>query len=238
MRGLLLFVLLTAAFAGEEWPSARFDPLNTGVTKNKGPIATPQVAWKHEEKETISPGVALGAGRLAYGMGEFVVAYREASDGREVWDGAVKQQVSAWPAIGPGGVYVGSPDQVHYILKLADGKEAGATEAAGSIVADPVVTEEWYLAGSTDGLLYVMSPKNGAVLWKPKTGPVRYGCALDKTTAYVVSDEGTLFALDLKKKQEEWKCDLKGAARCAPIVGKGTIWVVVADAVQGVTKKG
>lgn len=238
MRGLLLFLLATAALAGEEWPSARGDPANTGVTKNRGPLATPQVAWKREEKDAISPGVALGMGRLAYGVGEFVVAYREASDGREVWNGAIKQQISAWPAIRGEGVYVGSPDHVHYILKLADGKEAGATEATAAIVADPVVTDDYYLVGATDGLFYVMSPKNGAALWKPKTGPVRVGCALEKQTAYVVNEEGALLALDLKRKQEAWKVDLKGAARCAPIVGKGAIWLVLADAVQGVTKKG
>ncbi len=238
MRGLFLFLLSTAAFAGDEWPCARGDPGNTGVTKNRGPVATPKVAWKREEKDAISPGVALAAGRLAYGVGEYVVAFREASDGRDVWNGAVKQQVSAWPAIGPEGVYVGSPDGVHYILRFSDGKEAGATEATAAIVADPVLTDEHYLVGSTDGLFYVMSLKNGAALWKPKTGPVRVGCAVDKGTAYVVNEEGVLFALDLKRKQEAWKCETKGAARCAPIVGKAAIWLVQTDAVQGVTRKG
>ncbi len=238
MRGLLLFVLATGAFAGDEWPSARGDPLNTGVTKNRGPIATPKVAWKREEKDAISPGVALAGGRLAYGVGEFVVAYREASDGGEVWNGQIKQQIAAWPAIWGEHVYVGSPDGMHYVLKTADGKEETETESGAAIVADPIVTGEYYLAGSTDGLFYVMSPKNGIAFWKPKTGPVRVGCALDKGTAYVVNEEGELYALDLKRKQEEWKCETKGGARCAPIVGKDAIWLVQADAVQGVTKKG
>lgn len=237
MRGLALALLVTAAVAGDDWPCARGNPSNTGVTKNRGPVATPQVAWKHEEKDPISPGIALGAGRLAYGVGEFVVAYREESDGRVVWDAETKQQVVAWPAIGEA-VYVGSPDRVHYVFRLTDGGEIGATEATAAIVADPVVTEEYYLAGATDGLFYVMSPKNGAALWKPKTGPVRFGCAVDKSTAYVVNEEGKLFALDLKKKREDWTCELKGAPRCAPIVGRGGVWVVLADAVQGVTKKG
>ena len=238
MRGLLLFLLATAALAGEEWPCARGDPQNSGVTKNRGPVATPQVAWKREEKDAISPGVALAAGRLAYGVGEFVVAYREASDGRDVWNGEIKQQISAWPAIHGERVYFGSPDRMHYVLRLTDGKETGGIEAGGGIVADPVVTDEYYLAGSTDGLFYVMAPANAAALWKPKTGPVRVGCALDKATAYVVNEDGVLYALDLKRKKEEWKVEVKGAARCAPIVGKGVIWLVLTDAVQGVTKKG
>ncbi len=238
MRGLFLFVFAAAALAGEDWPSARGDPLNTGVTRNRGPVATPQVAWKREEKEAISPGVALAGGRLAYGMGEFTVAFRHALDGRDFWNGVIKQQVVAWPAIHGEHVYVGSPDGMHYALKTADGTEEKETESGAAVVADPVVTEEYYLAGSTDGLFYVMSPRDGTALWKARTGPVRYGCAVEKGTAYVVNDEGVLFALDLKRKQEEWKCELKGAARCAPIVGKGAIWVVVADAVQGVTKKG
>jgi len=238
VRGLVLLVLAAAVFAGDEWPSARGDLANTGVTGNRGPIKAPAVAWKHEEKDAISAGVALGTGKLVYGVGEFVIAVREASDGREVSNGGTKQQIVAWPAIRGDSLFVGSPDRVHYILNVANGKERGATEAGAAIVADPAVTDDYYLVGGTDGIFYVMSPKNGAVLWRPKTGPVRYGCAVDKDTAYVVNDEGVLFALDLKRKREEWKCEVKGAARCAPIVGKGAIWVVQTAAVQGVTKKG
>lgn len=238
MRGLALALLVTAAAAADDWPCARGDVANTGVTKNRGPAAAPKVAWQREEKDPISPGIALAGGRLAYGVGEFTVAYREASDGRDVWNTAIKQQISAWPAIHGEHVYVGSPDGMHYALKLSNGNEEVETESGAAVVADPVVTDEYYLAGSTDGLFYVMSPKDGVALWKPKTGPVRVGCAVDKSTAYVVNEAGVLYSLDLKRKREDWKLELKEAARCAPIVGKGGVWVVLFDAVQAVTKKG
>jgi len=238
VRWLLALLLATAAFAGDEWPFVRGDAGNTGVVSNRGPVKTPEVLWHREEKDPIAPGVALGGGLLGYGVGDFSIAVRQASDGRIVSDPPTKQQIVAWPVIRGDSLYVGSPDRVHYVLNVANGKERGATEAEAAIVADPMVTDEYYLAGATDGTFYVMSPKNGAVLWRPKTGAVRFGCALDKATAYVVTDEGALHALDLKKKREEWKCDLKGAPRCAPIVGKGGILVVLEDAVQEVTKKG
>jgi outer membrane protein assembly factor BamB len=230
--------MAAAALAGEEWPCARGDPANTGVTANHGPVKEPAVAWKEEEQDLISPGVALGSGLVAYGVGELTISVRDASTGRHVSELHTKQQIVAWPVIRGDSLYVGSPDRVHYILNVANAKERGATEAEAAIVADPVITDDYYLAGSMDGVFYVMSPKNGAVLWRPKTGPVRFGCALDRTTAYVVNEDGVLHALDLRRKREEWTCETKGAPRCAPILAKGGILVVLGDAVQEVSKKG
>jgi len=239
VRAILIVLAVAAAAAADEWRSARGDAGNTGVTKNRGPVQTPQVAWKRDEKDAISPGIALASGKLVYGAGEFVVACRRQSDGGEVWDGEIKQQIGAWPAIADERVYVGSPDRVHYVLNMDDGKEAGGAEAAAGILADPIVTEEYYLAGATDGFFYVMAPANAAVSWKPKTGPVRHGCALDKTIAYVVNEEGALFALDLRKRQERWKYEAQARPLSAPILGKGgVVWLVLPDAVQAVTKKG
>jgi len=239
VRVLLALLVIAGAARADEWRCARGDAGNSGVTKNRGPVQTPQVAWQREEKEAISRGLALASGKLVYGVGEYVVACRRQADGREVWDGQIKQQISAWPAILGERVYVGSPDRVHYVLKMEDGKEAGGAEAGAGILADPVVTEEYYLAGATDGFFYVMAPANAAVAWKPKTGPVRHGCAFDRGTAYVVNEEGTLHALDLRRRQERWRYEAQARPLCAPILGKGgAVWLVLADAVQEVTKKG
>lgn len=237
MRGIVILLAVAAFAAAEDWPSARFTPANTGVSGNRGPVKTPAVAWKHEEKEPISRGVALASGKLVYGMGEFAIACRKAEDGAGLWESAVKQQITAWPAIFVDRVYVGSPDGVHYMKKLGDGKDNGAYEATAGIVADPVVNEDYYLAGSEDGLFYVMAPGRG-ILWKAKTGRVIRGCALDKGVAFVASEDGTLHALDLKRKEELWQYEGKAAPLCAPILSKGRVWLVVADAVTGVTRKG
>ncbi|MHC4135840.1 MAG: PQQ-binding-like beta-propeller repeat protein [Planctomycetota bacterium] len=240
MRVLVpVLILVAAAAAGEEWRCARGNLQNTGVVKNRGPVARPQVAWEHEEKETISRGVALASGRLVYGVGEHVVACRRQSTGMELWDAAVKQQVSAWPAIANDRVYVGSPDRVHYVFNFDTGKEPGGTEAEAAIVADPAVTEDYYLVGATDGIFYVMAAKDGRPLWKPKTGRVRQGAAVDRGRAYVVNEKGTVYALDLKKKRELWTHEVNAAPLCAPILCKGLLWLPLKDAVQGIrTKRG
>jgi outer membrane protein assembly factor BamB len=232
-----LLVCVAAAAAGEEWRCARGNLKNTGVVKNHGPLAKPQVVWKLEEKGPISRGVALAFGRLVYGVGEFVVACRRQTTGTELWDAAVRQQISAWPAIANDLVYVGSPDRVHYVFNFDTGKEPGGTEAEGAIVADPAVTADYYLAGATDGIFYVMAPKDARPLWKPKTGRVRHGAAVDRGRAYVVNDKGTVYALDLKKKRELWTCELNAAPLCAPILGKGRLWLPLEDAVQAITTK-
>jgi len=228
---LLLWVAVAAA--GEEWRSSRGNLQNTGVVKSRGPLAQPQVAWQREEKETISRGVALAAGKLVYGAGEYVVACRRQSNGLEVWNAAVKQQISAWPAIANDRVYVGSPDRVHHIINFKNGKDLGGVVADAAILADPAVTKDYYLAGATDGVFYVMAANDGRPRWKPLTGNVRLGAAVDKDRAYVVNDHGTVYAFDVKKKRELWKHELKTAPLCAPILGKGVVWAPLTNAIQG-----
>jgi outer membrane protein assembly factor BamB len=228
-----MLLLAAAAAAGEEWRCARGDLGNTGVVENRGPVAQPQVVWKREEKELISPGVALAAGRLVYGVGEYVVACRRQKSGAEVWDAAVKQQVSAWPAIANKRVYVGSPDRVHHIIGFDNGNDLGGFVADAAVLADPAVTKRYYLAGALDGVFYVMAATNGRPLWKPLTGNVRLGAAVEKDRAYVVNDHGTVFAFDVKKKRTLWKHELKAAPLCAPILGTTVVWVPVTNAIQG-----
>ena len=240
MRVLVPILLwVAAAAAGEEWRSARGNLQNTGVVKNRGPLAQPQVVWKREEKETISRGVALAAGRLVYGAGEYVVACRRQANGLEIWNAAVKQQISAWPAIRNDRVYVGSPDRVHHIINFDNGKDLGGVIADAAILADPAVTKDYYLAGATDGVFYVMAANDGRPCWKPLTGSVRLGAAVDKDRAYVVDDHGTVYALDLRKKRELWRRELKTAPLSAPILGKGAVWVPLTNAIQGLdTRRG
>lgn len=234
-----VLILVAAAAAGEEWRLPRGDLKNTGVVKNHGPLAKPQVVWQRGEKETISRGIALAAGRLVYGVGEFVVACRRQDNGAELWNAAVKQQVSAWPAIANDRVYVGSPDRVHHIIGFRNGKDLGGVVADAAVLADPAVTEDYYLAGAADGVFYVMAAKNGQPLWKPVIGNVRLGAAFDKGRAYVVNDHGTVYALDPKKKRELWKRELKTAPLCAPIVGKAVLWVPLTNAIQALrTRRG
>ncbi|MHC4818642.1 MAG: outer membrane protein assembly factor BamB family protein [Planctomycetota bacterium] len=238
MRVLVPVLLWVAvAAAGEEWRCARGNLSNTGVVKNRGPVATPQVVWKREEQETIGRGVALAAGRLVYGVGEFVVACRRQTTSTELWNASVKQRISAWPAIANDCVYVGSPDRVHYVFNFDTGKEPGGTEAGAAIVADPAVTADYYLAGATDGIFYVMAPKDARPLWKPKTGPVLHGAAVGRGRAYVVNEKGTVYALDLRKKRELWTCELNAKPLCAPILCKGRLWLPLEDAVQGISTK-
>ena len=150
---VLIPVLLGAALAaaGEEWRSARGNLQNTGVVKNRGPVAKPRVVWERKEKETISRGVALAAGKLVYGAGEYVVACRRQSDGDELWNAAVKQQVSAWPAIANDRVYVGSPDRVHHIIAFDNGKDLGGVVAEAAVLADPAVVGGHHVEVAVEG---------------------------------------------------------------------------------------
>lgn len=234
VRRFAVVALLAGIAAADDWPCARGNLANTGVTKNRGPVQRPAVAWKREEKGEIGTGAALSGGLLVYGVGEYAVACRRQSGGTVVWDGEVRQQVRAWPAIVGDFAYCGSPDRVHYVLKMADGKEPAGCEAEGEILADPAVTEEFYVAGSMDGVLYVLSPKEERVFWRAKTGPVRHGAALDGGRAYVVNVDGVLHALDLRKKREIWKHEAQAKPVAAPILAKGSVVLALADEVRSI----
>ena len=85
----LLFLLISTASA-DDWFFPRGDVQNTGVVKNRGPKKKPSIKWQREEKGAISTGAALSAGRLVFGVGEFVVACRRANGGAHIWDAKVK----------------------------------------------------------------------------------------------------------------------------------------------------
>ena len=69
VRLLGLLLLLAVVATAEEWRLPRGNLLNTGVTKNKGPLKKPSVVWKREENEAIGRGMALAGGQLIYGVG-------------------------------------------------------------------------------------------------------------------------------------------------------------------------
>ncbi|MHC4342573.1 MAG: PQQ-binding-like beta-propeller repeat protein [Planctomycetota bacterium] len=238
MRLLAALFMLSAVAIGEEWLFPRGDSANTGVTKNRGPKAKPEVQWRREEEGAIGTGAALVNGRLIYGAGEFVLACRRQSDGGKVWDGKIKQSIVARPLVFGALIYFGGQDHVHYRINLSDGKEPATTVAGGAIVADSAVTEAYYLAGGTDGWFYAMSSEDGRLLWRKRTGPIHHGAVIAKGKTYVVNTTGTLHAFDIRRGKELWKLESGTEPVAAPILAKGRVLLPLVDRVDVIATKG
>ncbi|MHC4932333.1 MAG: PQQ-binding-like beta-propeller repeat protein [Planctomycetota bacterium] len=237
MRLAAALLMLSAIAAGDEWLFPRGDPANTGVTKNRGPKAKPEIQWRREEEGAIGTGAALVSGRLIYGAGEFVLACRRQSDGGKVWDGKVKQSIVSRPLALGALIYFGGQDHVHYRINLSDGKEPATTVAGGPIVADPAVTEEYYLAGGTDGWFYAMSSEDGRLLWRKRTGPVHHGAVVAKGKSYVVNSTGKLYAFDIRGGKELWNAESGTEPVAAPILSKGRVLLPLIDRVDVIQAK-
>jgi len=66
--------------------------------------------------------------------------------------------------------------------------------------------------------------------WKFDTGGEVYSsAAIDRGTAYVGSDSGKLFALDLASGRKKWEFQADGPVHCSPAVGNGIVAVGADD---------
>jgi outer membrane protein assembly factor BamB len=74
------------------------------------------------------------------------------------------------------------------------------------IVAPPAfLPPDRVLVGSIDGYLYCVSEKNGDIFWKFSTGqPIHQAPFGSADTAYVINDDGGLFAINVADGSEKW----------------------------------
>jgi hypothetical protein len=230
-RAVLLLLLAGAPAFAEDWLLPRGDLQNTGVVGNRGPRRAPEAAWKREEADLVTSGLALCAGRLFFGVGETTFVSRSARDGARLGEKSVKQAVVAWPAVQGDLVLFGGQDHVLYRVRMATLEEPASPEANGPVVAWPAVTETHYLCGSLDGRFYAVDVKSGAVLWSAATGPVRHAAAVARNLVLVVNETGVLHAFDLRSGKLAWKVEAGAAPAAPPMVAKDGALLPVTDAV-------
>lgn len=230
-RAILLLLLAGAPAAAEDWLLPRGDLQNTGVVKNRGPRRAPEVAWKREEADAVTSGLALCGGRLFFGVGETSFVARSARDGARFGEKPVKQAVVAWPAVQGELLFVGGQDHVLYRLRMATMEEPASPEAKGPIVAWAAVTETHFLCGSLDGHFYAVDVKSGAVLWSAATGPVRHGAAVVRNLVLVANEAGALHAFVVNSGKLAWKAEAGAAPAAPPMVAKDGALLPVKDAV-------
>ncbi len=147
-----------------------------------------------------------------------------ARDGGVVWRRALAAPLSAAPAPAGDRLYLALADGSIAALALETGDPVWAIALAGAASAILPLAERIYV-GSTDNNFYCLSPVQGAVLWKWKTGADIVGKpALDARRVYFVSLDNVLRALDRTSGSVQWQKPLPMRPSAGPLL---TGWTLV-----------
>src|SRR4051812_10822551 len=114
-------------------------------------------------------------------------------------------------------------------LCLGSGSGFAASTAPGSAGAGswPMFRGSPSLVGVAAGKL----PDAPALLWSFKTeGPVKSSAAIEGGRAFVGSDDGNVYALDLANGKKVWSFKTAGPVESSPLVLNGKVFVGSTDA--------
>ena len=168
-----LHVLALAGQAGNEWPSFRGDPAQTGIAGTAVPAA-PVERWSFQAAKAIVSSPVVAEGRLVIGCDDGNVYCLDARTGEKRWTHPTGDVIEAPPLIHAGSVYVGSSTGDFHALALADGsprwKAATGDKILGGANWLEVAGETRIVVGSYDANLYCFAAADGAVRWRYETG--------------------------------------------------------------------
>jgi len=136
----------------------------------------------------------------------------------------------------------GTPSHVvgHVAVRdtLAEAWRAGIGTGGGyrrKITAQPVVAGGSVFTMDSDGVVSAFDPKTGTQRWRSVTAStedstnVGGGIAFDSFTLYASNGLGDVVALDSTTGKQRWKASLPTAARAAPTVADGRLYVPTLD---------
>jgi outer membrane protein assembly factor BamB len=143
-------------------------------------------------------------------------------------------------------------DNKLYALEKDTGKELWSSKLEGDwTVASPAVKDSVLVIGSPDGKVMAFDKRTGNKLWSFQTGPsigsfsayARGGSQIMATplisgdTCYIGSNDGNLYALNLKAGDNLWKYNLGVPILSTPVVDNGLLYVTTYDGNVYVFKK-
>lgn len=140
------------------------------------------------------------------------VEYKYAADGA----------ISAGPLVSLGDACLGTSKGILYDLDSdpLSGRPISVNwkfTANGAIAGTPVSSGGSFFTATTNGTVYqvqagdALTNQQGTRLWAVKVGPVRSGPTLGNDTAYIGSDDGHLYAIDITQGMVTWKYPADGA---------------------------
>lgn len=185
-------------------------------------LATGSEKWKYRtlEKEagnTLAPGfrapLALSTDAVFGGddMGTFHAVDRKS--GKKLWTVATNAEIVGGAQIAAEGkVIFGSHDGHLYCRQAKDGKPVWKAETRGPVNATPCLAGDFtFTTGCDQPILRVFDIKTGQQASEvPLDSLLLASAAVREDILYFGSDDGTVFALDWRKKEAVWQFAVPG----------------------------
>ena len=154
-------------------------------------------------------------------------------DPRPLWHVAVGRAVRGSPAVAEAIVAVGTADRNVALVDRSTGDLLWRSRVDGTIRAGPLLDgDRLYVAseGQLDGRVYALRLRDGKVLWRARVGSVVAPLAFDGAALFAGTEEGLALRIEPERGHVQWRTQLEGAVRAAPVVTpQGVVVATTAD---------
>jgi outer membrane protein assembly factor BamB len=146
-----------------------------------------------------------------------------AAPSKRLWQFAGDGAALTSPVVADGLVVFGSGDHNVYALDA----KTGATRWTGTtgyiFTANPLVANGVVVIGDTGGNIDGFDLKTGKSLWSVGVGEIDNAAVSSGDTAYLVSDDHSIYALDIHSGQQVWQYTMDDYAAYAPVLTGGLV---------------
>jgi outer membrane protein assembly factor BamB len=141
------------------------------------------------------------------------------ADPQPVWRSNVARGIIGAPALTEDLVVVSQVDRQVAVLDRATGDVVWRHRVANVLGSGPLVDGDRVLVATQEerGEVRVLQLATGTSLWSARVGDIAAPLALDDSTVYAASTEGTVVAFRLATGARLWRARLTGAVRAAPV---------------------
>lgn len=181
--------------------------------------------WTFPTGNVVHASPALADGTLFIGSWDTNLYAIDAASGKEKWrfktgddhDMHNQEGFQASPMVHDGVVYVGCRDSNFYAIDAKTGQKKWVFNNKGSwVVGSAAALGGKVYAGTSDsGRVYAFDAQSGTSveLMSSKTWPMFSSPAIAGRTLYIGSNEGKLFAIDLKTQELAWTFATEGSQK-------------------------
>ena len=174
--------------------------------------------WEFRTWDAIFSSPAVSHGVVYVGSEDGALYALDAASGEKRWEFHTDAEISSSPAVSDGVVYIGSHDGSLYALDAQSGRPKWEFKAGGPVSTEAAIAGDVVYVGSDDGHLHAVDIRSGQEKWRFDAGGTltipagRFDVrccvtspAVAGGTAYVGSDDGHLYAVDVQNGVEKWK---------------------------------
>jgi outer membrane protein assembly factor BamB len=129
------------------------------------------------------------------------------------------------PVVADGFVVFGSGDHNVYALDAKTGAKKWSGTTGYIFTANPLVASGVVVIGDQGGNIDGFDLPTGKLLWNVAAGPIDVAAASSHNLAFLVSEDHSVYALNIKSGQQVWQYGMDDYAQYSPIVAGNLVIV-------------